>query len=86
MPELRLSRRARDDIASLPHELQARILDVLTLLAARPDEVGKPLAGRMRGLWSARVGNYRIIYSIEGGLVLMRAVRHRVAAYRRRSS
>lgn len=42
----------------------------------------------MRPLWSARVGSYRILYTIEGpeqsATVVVRAIRHRVLAYRRR--
>jgi mRNA-degrading endonuclease RelE of RelBE toxin-antitoxin system len=45
-------------------------------------------AGRLKGRWSARVGNYRIVYPIEGGhpqgKVVTRAVRHRAVAYGRR--
>lgn len=47
--------------------------------------MGKELRGRLRGLWSCRVGNYRILYTIEGSQrrqrVLVRAIRHRGFAY-----
>lgn len=39
-------------------------------------------------MWSARVGSYRILYTIEGtdhsATVVVRAIRHRVVAYQRR--
>jgi mRNA-degrading endonuclease RelE of RelBE toxin-antitoxin system len=57
-------------------------------LAVDPVEFGKPLLGRLHGLWSARVGNYRIIYSLEPApapkRIIVRAVRHRSIAYGRR--
>jgi len=41
----------------------------------------------MRGTWVAKVGSYRILYTIEGPeastTVVVRAVLHRAAAYRR---
>ncbi len=44
---------------------------------------GKQLVGRMKGLWSARVGNYRVLYTIEASQIIIRAIRHRAIAYRR---
>jgi mRNA-degrading endonuclease RelE of RelBE toxin-antitoxin system len=93
--ELLLTNRAKQDLAVLPPILQEAILDTLTLLEARPDELGKELRGRLRGLWSCRVGSYRVLFTIEGkggeSRVIVRAIRHRAIAYgghrrRRRSS
>jgi len=47
--------------------------------------MGKRLVGRMKGLWSARVGNYRVLHTIEQNGVIVRAIRHRAVAYHRRS-
>ena len=88
MGELLLTNRAKQDLAALPPILQQAVLDILTLLEVRPEELGKELRGRLRGLWSCRVGNYRILYTIgeKGGesRVIVRAVRHRAIAYKRR--
>ena len=88
MAELLLTYRAKLDLAALPRILQQAVLDTLTVLEARPEELGKELRGRLRGLWSCRVGNYRILYTIEGkgrnSRVIVRAVRHRAIAYRGR--
>jgi mRNA-degrading endonuclease RelE of RelBE toxin-antitoxin system len=88
LAELLLTERAKRDLAALPRRLQEAVIDTLTLLGARPDELGKELRGRLRGLWSCRVGNYRILFTIEGrdprGRVIVRAIRHRGVAYRRR--
>jgi mRNA-degrading endonuclease RelE of RelBE toxin-antitoxin system len=68
--------------------IQEAVDETLTLLEADPEEVGKELRGRLRGLWSCRVGNYRILYTIEGtkkrSSVIVRAIRHRGVAYGRR--
>lgn len=85
MPELVLTRRAKLDLTTLPGAIQKAVVETLTLIEAEPDAVGKELRGRLRGLWSCRVGNYRILYTIEGPgrkqRVIVRAVRHRGAAY-----
>jgi mRNA interferase RelE/StbE len=87
LAELLLTERAMRDLAALPRRLQEAVIDTLALLEARPDELGKELRGRLRGLWSCRVGNYRILYTIQGrdprARVNVRAIRHRGVAYRR---
>lgn len=71
----------------LPRAIQEAVVETLTLLEADPQAMGKQLRGRLRGLWSCRVGNYRILYTIEGSRarqrVIVRAVRHRGVAYGR---
>jgi mRNA-degrading endonuclease RelE of RelBE toxin-antitoxin system len=79
--ELRLTRRARTDLEKLSPQLQDAVLATLDALALDP-RLGKPLVGRLRGLRSARVGSYRVLYTIEGPLVVVRAIRHRGVAYR----
>jgi mRNA interferase RelE/StbE len=84
LPELLLTARAKRDLTALPRTIQEAVVETLTLLGADPEEMGKQLRGRLRGLWSCRVGNYRILYTIEGKRrrVIVRAIRHRGIAYR----
>ena len=84
MPELRLTRRARDDLNALPEAVRDAVLETLTSIGAEPQRAGKRLVGRLEGLWSARVGNYRVLYTVEAGAAIVRAIRHRTVAYRRR--
>ncbi|MGI8945716.1 MAG: type II toxin-antitoxin system RelE family toxin [Thermoleophilaceae bacterium] len=84
MPELRLTRRARTDLEPLPAAVRDAVLETLAAVAAEPERAGKRLVGRLEGLWSARVGSYRVLYTVEGGTVVVRAIRHRAVAYRRR--
>lgn len=51
-------------------------------LAADPHRVGNPLRFDLEGYWSARRGQYRVIYSIHDDQVLVRVVRisHRADA------
>jgi mRNA-degrading endonuclease RelE of RelBE toxin-antitoxin system len=88
LAELLLTRRAKEDLAALPRALQEAVVESLTSLEGRPEELGKELRGRLKGLWSYGVGNYRILYTIEGrgrtSRVIVRAIRHRGVAYGRR--
>jgi mRNA interferase RelE/StbE len=59
------------------------VLETLDLIAVDPESVGKQLVGRLEGLWSARVGNYRVLYTIAESGVVVRVIRHRAVAYRR---
>jgi mRNA-degrading endonuclease RelE of RelBE toxin-antitoxin system len=88
LAEPRLTARAKGDLANLPRKVQEAVIETLTMLGAEPPAVGKPLIGRLRGLWSARVGNYRILYTVEEGRgteqVIVRAILHRGVAYQSR--
>jgi mRNA interferase RelE/StbE len=84
LPELRLTRRAKSDLLELPDAVREAVLESLTLIERDPEAIGKRLVGRMKGLWSARVGNYRILYTSERSGVIVRAIRHRAVAYRPR--
>jgi addiction module RelE/StbE family toxin len=81
LPRLLLTHRAERDLAVLPRMIQEAVVETLTLLETDPEHAGKQLRGRLRGLWSCRVGSYRILYTIEGGTarrrVIVRAIRHR---------
>ena len=85
MARVSLTRQATRHFDELPARLQEPVLNALTDLEIDPREAGKPLLGRLKGLWSARVGAYRIIYSIEGSgrspKVIVRAIRHRSIVY-----
>ncbi|RBY79868.1 type II toxin-antitoxin system RelE/ParE family toxin [Geodermatophilus sp. TF02-6] len=69
----------------LPEAVAAAVVDFcFGPLARDPHRVGKPLRLELEGLWSARRGQYRVIYSIHDDQVLVRVVRisHRADVYR----
>jgi mRNA interferase RelE/StbE len=78
-----LARSARAYILSMSPRLADAIVDALAIPEGDP-EAGNRLRGRLKGLWSFRVGAYRIIYEIRerGKLVRVAAIRHRGVAYR----
>ena len=62
--------------------MAARARSGLEALARNP-RLGKPLRGPLAELWSYRVGDYRVVYEIRRGelVVLVLAIGHRRAIY-----
>ncbi len=68
----------------LPQPVAVAVVDFLYgPLATDPHRGGKPLRFELEGYWSARRGQYRVIYSIYDDQVLVKVVRisHRADAY-----
>ena len=82
MARLVLARRARSELLELGWPLIDAIEDALGLLERNP-QAGHTLRGRLRGLYSLRVGSYRILYQLTDGgrTVRVAAIRHRSVAY-----
>ena len=79
---LQFSPSALKFIAKLHPPLQARIENALLEIANDP-RAGKPLKGDLKGNYSYRVGDWRIVYSIEKSFVYVKDIRHRREVYRR---
>jgi len=69
------------NVKKLNKEDQIRILRELRILEEKP-LVGKRLMGRLSGLLSFRVGDYRMIYQFLGNKVIIRTVGHRRTVYK----
>lgn len=82
MTRLVLARRARAELLALDWPLIDAVEDALGVLGREP-YAGYPLRGRLRGLYSLRVGSYRIIYQLsdDDSAVRVAAIRHRSTAY-----
>jgi mRNA interferase RelE/StbE len=72
------------DLRKLDKADNRRILQTIELLKADP-YVGKHLRGQLDGFRSLRVGDFRVIYTVEEstGTVILRAVGHRSVVYER---
>ncbi len=71
--------------SSLPESIAAAAWEFIRgPLAENPHRVGKPLIGALEGLWSARRGDYRVVYDISDHTVTVTIVRigHRRGVYR----
>lgn len=82
MARLVLARRARRELLELSWALIDAIEDALGLLEREP-WAGHALRGRLRGLYSLRVGSYRILYQLidDGQTIRVATIRHRSVVY-----
>ena len=83
MAKVVLARRARRELLELNWPLIDAIEDALGLLEREPG-AGYPLRGRLCGLYSLRVGSFRILYQLTDGEQTLRVatIRHRAVAYK----
>ena len=83
--KLRLSRAARRALAeTLPEGVAAAVWQFVSgPLIDNPYRVGKPLRFELEGYRSARRGQYRVIYRIDDGEVVVEVIKisHRGDAY-----
>ena len=81
---IKLSRQAATFIESYSGK-QRRLFDSGLSDLARDPTVGKPLLGELKGYWSYRVGNFRMIYIIRKTEIVIEILRvqHRKEVYER---
>jgi len=77
-----LSKKADHFLKRLQNTDQERIRNKLKELSNRP-ELGKPLVGKLSGLWSLRTGDYRAIYQIRKNelIIFVLQIGHRKNIY-----
>jgi len=82
MYEVRLEEPAKRFLRKLDNQSQKIIIKKLKELRTNP-EIGKPLVGRLSGLWRLRIGKYRAIYQIRKNelIVFVLRVGHRKNVY-----
>lgn len=72
------------DLKSLPKKIQKKALEIVENYLLVDPFIGRPLYGKFKGLWKFRVGDYRIIYTIEKSrlVIFVLRIRHRKEVYR----
>lgn len=85
--ELRITPEGFRHLNRLPAKIRDAALAALHgPIRENPHRLGKALVGELAGLFSARRGDYRIIYSVDdtARIVIVHRIHHRASAYRRR--
>lgn len=70
------------DLRKLDKAVAHRILDDLEAALSEDPHQGELLSGQFKGLRKYRIGEYRVIYSIEKDRVLVLRIGHRSTVYR----
>ena len=84
---IELTPEARRHLNRLPDKVrEVAIALMLGNLSESPRRAGKPLVGELEGLWSARRGDFRVVYEIDedSETVVVLRVQHRGVVYRPR--
>jgi mRNA interferase RelE/StbE len=78
------ARSARKELEHLSGELTERILAKIETLAENPRPVGVIKLHGQKNLWRMRVGDYRVVYSIDdfSKMIDVSVIRHRRDVYR----
>ncbi|AJF07638.1 addiction module antitoxin RelB [Geoalkalibacter subterraneus] len=70
------------DIPKLNGDIRQRIRKAVEArLMVAPQEYGEPLRKTLRGYWELRVGDYRIVFKVEGDEILILGICHRKEVY-----
>jgi len=73
---------AAEDIPRIPSNLHRRIAKAIeSRLARAPHQYGSPLRKTLHGYWKLRVGDYRVVYKIDGNEVWILGIQHRKTVY-----
>lgn len=85
MFEIVFKRVAEKELEALPNLVIVKIIEAIKLLEANPQPKGcKKLKGKIEDLYRIRIGDYRVIYSIENKIEIIeiRRVGHRKDVYK----
>lgn len=70
------------DILKLNADVRSRIRKAIeTRLMCAPHEYGEPLRKTLKGYWKLRVGDYRVVFRIDGEEILVLGICHRKDVY-----
>jgi mRNA interferase RelE/StbE len=83
--ELRYHPDVRDvDIPQLNETLKKRIKKAIEeRLSISPHQYGEPLRKTLKGYWKLRVGDYKVVYKVEGNEVWIFAIINRKDVYKK---
>jgi mRNA-degrading endonuclease RelE of RelBE toxin-antitoxin system len=85
MYEVEITPEGLRHLDQLPTKVRSAVIEtILGSIAENPQRAGKPLRGELEGLYSARRGEFRVIYEIddEARIVLVHRAQHRRRVYR----
>lgn len=85
--DVRITEEGLRHLNRLPDKVKTAVVEtILSTIAEAPRRAGKALRGELEGLYSARRGDFRIIYEVddEANVVMIHRAQHRREVYRRR--
>lgn len=82
MPKIEWAKDALDDLQKIDKPIVKRILKKISWLSQHFDDIApEPLSGELTGTFKLRIGDWRVIYTIENEMITIQAVGHRREIY-----
>jgi len=73
----------KKDLAKINSKVGAQIKKAIeNRLRKSPEQYGEPLRKTLKGYWKLRVGNYRIVFKINGNEIWILGIMHRKNVYK----
>lgn len=83
MYEVAFTPQGSEDLGRLDKPVAQRVLNRIRWLAENFESLTpQPLAGRWRGVYKLRAGDYRALYTFGEGRIVIRAIGHRREVYK----
>jgi mRNA interferase RelE/StbE len=76
------TKRAAKDVSGLDHAARERIRGTLERYAQSPFSYAKKMVNPVLGAYRFRIGEYRVIFDVEGNKIVVLRVGHRREIYR----
>jgi mRNA interferase RelE/StbE len=72
-----------EDLPKLDNTIKTRIRKAIeTRLMIAPEEYSEPLRRTLKGYWKLRVGDYRVVFKVQGAEITVLGIRHRRDIYK----
>jgi len=82
LPKIEWAKDALDDLQKIDKPVVKRILKKISWLSQHFDDITpEPLSGELVGTFKLRIGDWRVIYTIENDVITIQAVGHRREVY-----
>ena len=83
MPKVEWGKEALDDLQKIDKPIVKRILNKISWFSQHFDNsTPEPLSGDFSGTFKLRVGDWRVVYTVERERIIIKAIGHRREIYR----
>lgn len=83
MPKIEWTKDALDDLQRLDKPVGRRILNKVTWLSQHFNNITpESLSGELSGAFKLRIGDWRVIYTVEKEVIVIQAIGHRREIYK----
>lgn len=84
MPKVEWTEDAMEDLQSLDTAVSMRILNKISWPSQRLDNITpEPLSADFSGTYKLRIGDWRVVYTIEIDVIVIQAIGHRRDVYKK---